>query len=565
MAAAVDGVAVAAPSGGNLPYVGTHHAPRGGTTITRRVMSTSVPLATAASHRLLQLIGRIEALPDFAEVVESLQAGHAATLDGVWGSSCALVAAALAREAPAVLVVVCPRLDEVQGLIGDLGLFSPLEPLRFPVRESLSAEPVVQDEAVGDRVRVLKTLLGPQPPKVLVTSIPALLQPVPSRSQLAEQTRTLRIGGPLAVEEISKWLVRGGFQNTTAVELPGEFSHRGGIIDIFAPDWFNPVRIELFGDEIESIRQFEVASQRSLERIEAVDITAVVGAGRSFNPEPAATAERDGEGGLAHLADYLPPQSWFLLIEPGELESEGRQYLERLDRPQGFHGFAEVIRRAVKFPSVTASAIATGSLETTCRLPIESVERFSGRIDKVREELDDAGRGQEVFLICQTEAEVRRLGEVFAGTQLAREAHLHFCIGALQNGFRLVPDRIVLLSSGELFRRADVQRPAAARRRLGRAIDSFLDLHDGDLVVHVSHGIARYRGMKLLEKKGRVEEHLELEFQGKTRLYVPASKIGLVQKYVGSAKGRPTLAKLGGRLWEKQKKRVESAVTDMAA
>ncbi len=75
---------------------------------------SSAPIATAASDRLLQLVGRIEALPDFAEVVESLQAGHAATLDGVWGSSCALVAAALAREAPAVLVVVCPRLDEVQ-------------------------------------------------------------------------------------------------------------------------------------------------------------------------------------------------------------------------------------------------------------------------------------------------------------------------------------------------------------------------------------------------------------------------------------------------------------------
>ncbi len=233
----------------------------------------------------MQLIGRIEALPDFAEVVDSLQAGHAATLDGVWGSSCALVAAALAREAPAVLVVVCPRLDEVQGLIGDLSLFSPLEPLRFPVHESLSAERMVQDEAVGDRVRVLKTLLGPQPPKILVTSIPALLQPVPSRSRLAEQTRTLRIGEPLSVEEISRWLVRSGFQNTTAVELPGEFSHRGGIIDIFAPDWFNPVRIELFGDEIESIRQFEVASQRSLERVEAIDITAVTGAAEQGDRE----------------------------------------------------------------------------------------------------------------------------------------------------------------------------------------------------------------------------------------------------------------------------------------
>ena len=76
------------------------------------------------------------------------------------------------------------------------------------------------------------------------------------------------------MEDISSWFVRSGFQNTTAVELPGEFSHRGGIIDVFAPDWFNPVRIELFGDEIESIRRFEVANQRSLQRVEMVEITA---------------------------------------------------------------------------------------------------------------------------------------------------------------------------------------------------------------------------------------------------------------------------------------------------
>ena len=125
-------------------------------------------------------------------------------------------------------------------------------------------------------MRVLKILLGPQPPKIVVTSIPALLEPVPSRN-LAAQTRTLRVSEVISIEEISGWLVRSGFQNTTAVELPGEFSHRGGIIDIFAPDWFNPVRIELFGDEIESIRQFEAASQRSLERVETVEITAVSG------------------------------------------------------------------------------------------------------------------------------------------------------------------------------------------------------------------------------------------------------------------------------------------------
>ncbi len=96
-------------------------------------------------------------------------------------------------------------------------------------------------------------------------------------------------------------------------------------------------------------------------------------------------------------------------------------------------------------------------------------------------------------------------------------------------------------------------------------IDSFLELHEGDLVVHVAHGIARYRGLTLLEKNGRVEEHLELEFRGRTKLYVPSSKIGLVQKYVGGSKSRPVLARLGGRTWERQKGQVQAAVSDMAA
>ena len=119
----------------------------------------------------------------------------------------------------------------------------------------------------------------------------------------------------MAVEELAKWLVENGLVNTPAVELPGEFSVRGGIVDIFAPDWDRPMRIEFFGDEIESIRRFEISSQRSLESLEAIDVT-IVGAGRSAD---------------AHLTDYLPPQSWFLLLEPMEFDQQGRQYLERME------------------------------------------------------------------------------------------------------------------------------------------------------------------------------------------------------------------------------------------
>ncbi|HEY2882226.1 MAG TPA: transcription-repair coupling factor, partial [Pirellulales bacterium] len=415
----------------------------------------------------------------------------------------------------------------------------------------------------GDRLRVLKLLqsdsltrsVGSQTsshrdanqPKLIVTSIQALLQPVQPPEIVARQTKKLSAGDEIAPATLLRWLAENGFQNTTAVELPGEFSPRGGLIDVFAADWFHPVRIEFFGDTVESIRRFEVSTQRSLETLENIDITAL----------PAGSAARD------HFASYLPPNSWFLLVEPHEMQEEGRHYRQRLDRPQEVHDLDEVLASIYRFPSVTAAAVASGSMEAECQLRIESVERFSGDITKVRDELDTIGTGYDVHIICPTEAEVERLHEIFGATKLAAAGRLHFPIGRLQSGFRLVSERIVLVSSGELFHRHDLNRPA--RRRLGRVIDSFLELREGDYVVHLSHGIGRYRGMKLLEKNGAVEEHLEVEFHGGTRIFVPASSIDLVQKYVGGNKARPTLARIGGRMWVRQKEAAQQALVDLAA
>ncbi|NLE38931.1 MAG: transcription-repair coupling factor, partial [Pirellulaceae bacterium] len=463
---------------------------------------------TDSEARLSSLVERLAAQEGFAEIVAELEGGHAATLDGVWGSSCALVGAALARRSPGPLILVCPQTDDIDAMVDDLRLFTRFGIESFPAWESALSERVIHDEAFADRVRVMKLLESESPPKLLVTSIQSLLQPVPDPASLAARTRTLRVGKTLALDDFVRWMVEGGFHHTTAVELPGECAIRGGIVDIFAPDWFDPVRMELFGDQVESLRRFDVASQRSLAEFDQVDVTMLDPNGRH----------------AAHMTDYLPGQSWFLLVEPGQLEDEGRNYLRRLERPDEAHSVSDVLARVLRFPSVTASAIATGSLEETCRLRIESVERFSGDIERVREELDTVGGGQDVFIVCPTAAEVERLNEVFGTTELARSGRLHFPIGALKAGFRLVTERIVMIGSGELFRRHDLQRPA--QRRLGRAIDSFLELREGDLVVHVGHGIARYRGMKLLEKGQQLEEHLELQFDGGTRLYVPSSKIG---------------------------------------
>ncbi|NDC54163.1 MAG: transcription-repair coupling factor [Planctomycetia bacterium] len=321
------------------------------------------------------------------------------------------------------------------------------------------------------------------------------------------------------------------------------------MVDLFAVDWDRPVRVELCGDEIESLRTFDTVSQRSVETLEAIDLTAL-GAGSA--------ARR------THLADILPPGSWWALVEPGELAEEAKRTYDRLKDAAEVSDPEETFARIYRFPSVTLSSIAPSSLEASCTLAVESVERFTGVLDRVCEELGTVGKDQEVWVVAPTEAEEQRLGELLAGSAPAASGRLHFARGRLSAGFRLVPEKLVIVSSAELFRREDVT-VRAPRHRLTRAIDTFLDLHEGDYVVHVAHGVGRYRGLKLLEKQDRTEEFLEIEFAEGTRIYVPASCIELVQKYVGGTKLAPKLAKIGGTLWAKQKAAVQEAVADMAA
>ena len=513
----------------------------------------------------------------FGEAAAELAAGRPATFDGAWGSSCALLAATLssklARGEAGTVVAILPTQREADEFTADLEMFTEQRPLLFPAWETDPGEQVVQEESFGERLRTLKGLLAETPQRafpteanLLVTSIQALLQPCHEKATLAAGTRRLAVGEQIEVDTLLRWLTERGFHHTTAVELPGEFCHRGGILDIFAPDWYQPVRIELFDDEVESIRRFDVSSQRSLEKLGEIEVTVV----------PAATTDK------GQLADYLPLASWFLLVEPDRIQEEGRNYLQKVEKHEQFHSVAGVLSHCSRFAVATAGGILQGTAGVTCHLPIESVERFSGDIGKVKDELDRLGKGQDVFVVAQTEAEIERLKEILMTTRLAGAGRLHFPIGSLRQGFRLrgasfqlfendrqvgsLPPEdgqgIVIITGGELFHRGELRR--LPRRRLGKAIDSFLDLREGDLVVHLAHGIGRYRGLRLIEKLGQAEEHLEIEFDGGTKIYVPAVKIDLVQKYVGGTKTRPALAKIGGKTWLRQKQAAEEAVRDLA-
>jgi transcription-repair coupling factor (superfamily II helicase) len=517
----------------------------------------------------------------WAALVQALQAERSGTVDGAWGSSAALAAAALGLPAPSTVLVVLAHPADLETWADEAAGFSNIDPVIFPIDEADASH---FDLAAGQRLRLLQQLRGKTPPRLMLATMAALIQPLPDQADLQRRSRLLQVGANIDLDELSTWLVEHGYRRVEAVEYPAEFSRRGGIFDIFSPDAEYPYRLELFGEEIESIRQFSTQTQRSLETMQGITVLGL----QHATPE-AAEIDR------GHLCDYLPPQSWVLLVEPAELVEQGKLFRDRSADLVGLFDVAAVLEKLLRFPSVTISAMPHASLETTCHLRIESVERFSGNVAQVREELDAVAQTERVLIACQNDAECHRLGEVLATGQLAQSQRLKLVTGHVRAGFRLVDAGVVVLGSQELFHREVLptgeSHPAAAapkRRVESRAIDSFLELSEGDLVVHVSHGIARYHGMHMLSqesgvrsqesagKRGTVltpdarlltpgQEHLLLEFRDGVFVYVPASKIDLVQKYVGSSQAEPELSKFGGTGWKNRKEKVEAAVMDLAA
>ena len=521
-------------------------------------------------------------------VRDALRRGESASVEGVWGAAAAMVAAQLAREATGPVFVVSPYLDDLDALVGEMELFAGREVLEFSAWETSSdlenSHPT--DRIFADRLRVIKALhssrfapvnqtppasgtpvakrqlSGPlgkalqaeksdAPPAItpplVVASIISLLQPVPNRETIDACTRTLRVGSEAPPERLSAWLVEHGLKHMTAVELPGEFSLHGGILDLFASDWDQPVRLEFFGDKIDSIRQFDVATQRSLQTLPAVEVTILP-----------ADVPLD-----RHACSHLPPGSWLVLLEPGELEAQGRRWLNMLDRRKGLFTVESTLKRLMEFPQVTVSQLGSGTWDTVCNLRTESVERYRHDMQDPATALRQAPAEDEVFVVCENSVELDQLRELLLHCPPAHNGRLHFALGSLRTGVRLVDPHVTILSDTQLLQRR--QAPRTPHRAMGRAIDSFLELKEGDYVVHLSHGIGLYLGMQLLEKDSQLEEHLQLEFAEGTKIFVPVSKIDLVQKYIGGAKHRRKLSKIGGRLWGRKKEQAEAAVIDMAS
>ncbi|MDR1480129.1 MAG: transcription-repair coupling factor [Planctomycetaceae bacterium] len=583
----------------------------------------------------------------FYNIAKQLHDGNTISIDGAIGSAQALAITALAQSDNLPLLVIVPNQDEFDRVIYDIEQFAnnSIAVIRFPqLRELPIQNPAAEsktinvtnnqppkndldetltedddsleeelnslsrtDDIFGERLRVLKTLSNEpasnflkQNRYIIVTTIASLMQPIPPAKLLNSNTLSLVSGMRINIGQLRKKLVSAGFHATSAVELSGEFAVRGYIIDIFAPDWEKPIRIEFFGDEVESIRQFDITTQRSLNPIEQIDFTWI------------SPAKSTG----AVLLDYLPDKLPIVVCELSELVRQGEIYFERAENQKILPSVSDLLKRILKHPSVSISALIEGESEHHIRLPVMSVERFCGGLETVQAELNRTEYGQ-IYIFCPTVAESKRLAEVFADLSPTKSGRLHYVVGQLTSGFEIqlnLPNENVtkipateddkispltsklkklkvknsnaavanqtnsvdsrlqsvggkltvffILSSGELFSRNDIRRPR--QRHLGRVLDSFLDLKAGDYVVHVAYGIARYRGLEMVLRQQQEEEHLRLEFADNQAVLVPISKISLVQKYVGGTRSAPRLSRLGSATWAHHKNAAREAVFDFA-
>jgi len=536
--------------------------------------------------------------PALRLAVLRLAAGRTVSISGVWGSSQAAVAAALhelsrTEDSSRLVVVVTSHLDQADEVVDDIEVLTGKPAALFPAWETeLAAETEhISDDVAGERVRICNELVrcgtssamdaqrgrdALDTLAVLVMPVLALLQPVPTPEALAAGRLTLRQGQEIESGSLSQWLVDAGFEHVEQVDQQGEFARRGGIVDVFPVGASGAVRVEFWGDTVDSIRRLDLDTQRSSEELASYDITGTA-AGRAVDPLQSRS-----------LLEYLPAGSVIVMPEPTEVMELANEVYRRVvtvregtgvglngshsagetpaPRCVGLHDPNELFLALSRFALVELRAFAGTEKEeqNQITLGVRSLERLALNTHEALVELSQLAAVNEAWVFCENPAEQSRFLEQLHEHYPELAARVNTRIGHLGVGFHWPERKLVLVGHHELYHRYSKVRKIR-RIRAGRPIDSLLDLLEGDYVVHVAHGIAKFEGLHTLQREGRSEEFLRLRFAENAVLNVPASSINLVQKYIGSGAKRPALSHLGGTGWQKQKTRVAAAVQDMAA
>ncbi len=504
------------------------------------------------------------------EIISQLKTDNnrAVKIAGTWGSFAPLLALHIHQQLEKPILYISPHLDDADNVVDDLIAF---KGKNIEILPGWAGEELIDatDEISSTRARLVLKLASSagsgQYPEIISASIQAIMQPLPKPSKLFEKGLVLETGKTIEMEKAAEWLVDNGFEAVAQIDLPGQFVKRGGIIDIFAPVTAHSsqpvaVRVEFFGDTIESIRTIDLDTQRSSGHIDSITITAAVLDNNSDNQ--------------TNFLETIDSDTIIFIQEPSEVQEVADVFIRRVDRPENLYNWSRIFEKIFAFKQVSISRFA--SEPDNIELRIKSVQQFeaksgplwSGHKAGLQQLTQMAQDGWDVYLYCETDAEVKRIGEIISENNVAVPAtakqNIHLPVGFVHRGFIIESLKTIIATHHELFGQAIIRRTT---RPISSAVpvDSSADLNKGDYVVHINYGIGKFKGVETIEKDGGKSEFLTIQYADSALVHVPVQNIGFVQKYIGTTAIRPKLSKIGTKKWESQKNKIAAAVKDLAA
>jgi len=554
---------------------------------------------------------------------------------GITGSALAYLLSQLLAEIDHACLIILPNSEEAGKFYRDLDFFLPHESnkrvLLFPSYDIIPLTGLSPPkELISQRIEALYALSTSNDP-VVVTSFEALMTRLLPKEMLLNSADYIAINEEIDRDDMIEKLLTLGYFRTSLVEERGDFSVRGGVIDLYPPLYDSAVRVEFWGDTVESIRLFDPVNQRS--KTDVKELTILPANEIILSPSSIKRARSMGRlptgleiGGsfpgqeawlrhfYAHLGtvfNYLPKEAHICIAKSDSFADRAKSVLEKLSNEAGrlqdealekgrpfpqidglFLGIKELKEALVGYPRIdffdldASTGIRKEGLVVDLKeslgpgMEYDYKEISHPRISlaplaaKVKAWIEE---GNQIIFICRTEQQAGRLREILLNYQLVaqeivpdwsgvgRKKGLYICLGHLSQGFRFLDSALIIVTEDEIFGEKK-GRERRTKRDQVQAIPwtGFTQLQAGDLVVHQDHGIGRYGGLSKMEISGRVRDFVIIDYANNDRLYIPADRINIIQKYIGLDDENPQLDRLGGRSWMLAKKKAKRSIEEIA-
>ncbi|MGE5248960.1 MAG: transcription-repair coupling factor [Bacteroidota bacterium] len=551
------------------------------------------------------IIERIQQLPAYQDLLGRLRDGEDIAPLGLPRSARLPVMAALHESLDRPILLITDRADHALTLFDESGFW--LRSLRYFFNEP---NPLFYEQAAWgattrrERLAALTALAAyhlpfaerPEHPPLIVASARALMTRTLPRRDYLRACKRLAEGQTVRLEALLRLWDEIGYQRVNTVVETGQFSHRGGLLDVWPPSERHPVRLDFFGDQIETIRSFDPASQRTIEKLEAVLVTPARefilspesdGVERAHLPEDVMDPEAVNEflipvlhpGSPSSLLDYLPQECLVLIDDAGLVESMANEIEEQATRfrsesveegtlpadfPVPYLSWSELVDSLHGRPVLELGRSSEGDLPAPNGLADQfaHIERFAGRLKPFEDYLVYlVENAKQVVIVSRQSPRLQELWRQHEELQTSDE-NPKFVEASLSEGWQL--GDLFLITDSEVFGWERPQPRTHQRPAIEAPETFYADLQTGDLVVHVDHGVGRFTGLVQRWLENHEREFLAVEYDSGDMLYVPVHQADRLTRYVGADGSTPSLDHLGGQGWSEKKSRVKEAVQKVA-